>query len=388
MDISSMSEINFTDSAWSVIYSVVDDPLFIDKDAELIYESLRDRLQIVPFCDYLKRYIYEKAALKGSMKEIPLEEYRRTIIDSFRENDTPRSFYPNTVRMSAQVKNWLTQKCVAREAVFLLGFGLKMSPDDVNSFLVKALREPQISPDDPFEIICWYCYKNGYTFQKYLQLWEFWNNASAGDKVPADAREQDRAILSYLIKLKAEDGFSKQGSKAFEVFDRLFDRARKVAAEYLTAEDRLKPEDHPVRVYRAEEITEADIENILCSAIPRDRHGNLTSDSVSALHAAFLSKRPSRQRLHQVKTRASAVDRFDIITLNFFIHSQKIEPERKRRYRIFVEDTNKLLLECGCGALYVANPYEAFVLMCTLSQDPLITYMDVWERSFDKEEYV
>jgi len=382
MDINSMSEINFTDSAWSVFYSVVDDPFFNDKDADLIYEALRDRLQIVPFCDYLKRYIYEKAGLTGSPKEIPLEDYQHIIIDSFHETDTPKAFHPNTVKLSAQAKNWLTQKSVCREAVFLLGFGLKMGPEDVNEFLVKALREPQICPDDPFEIICWYCYKNGYTFPKYLQLTEFWNSTASGDRVPADAKAQDRAILSYLLKLKAEDGFSKMGSKAYGVFDELYGKACRVAAEMLTADSPKKPDGTPSRVYKTEEITEADIENIMCASIPRDRHGNLTSDSLSALHSAFLSKRPSRQRLHQVRSRAASVDRFDIITLNFFVSSHGAEPERKRRYRKFVEETNRLLVECGCGTLYVANPYEAFVLMCTLSQDPLVTYTDVWERSY------
>ena len=41
-----------------------------------------------------------------------------------------------------------------------------------------------------------------------------------------------------------------------------------------------------------------------------------------------------------------------------------------------------LLAACGYGGLYVATPYECFILMCILSEDPLSTYCDVWEMSY------
>ena len=34
------------------------------------------------------------------------------------------------------------------------------------------------------------------------------------------------------------------------------------------------------------------------------------------------------------------------------------------------------------GPLYIANPYECFILMCLLSEDPLGTYSDVLEVSY------
>ena len=38
---------------------------------------------------------------------------------------------------------------------------------------------------------------------------------------------------------------------------------------------------------------------------------------------------------------------------------------------------------CFLGELYISNPYECFVLMCILSEDPLGPYADVWEKSYD-----
>ena len=32
--------------------------------------------------------------------------------------------------------------------------------------------------------------------------------------------------------------------------------------------------------------------------------------------------------------------------------------------------------------LYVANPFESFVMMCMLTDDPLGSFADVWELSY------
>ena len=36
--------------------------------------------------------------------------------------------------------------------------------------------------------------------------------------------------------------------------------------------------------------------------------------------------------------------------------------------------------------LYPANPFESFVMMCMLTDDPLGSFADVWELSYDAEE--
>ncbi len=58
-------------------------------------------------------------------------------------------------------------------------------------------------------------------------------------------------------------------------------------------------------------------------------------------------------------------------------------PNKRERYFSFINSTNRLLEGCGLGELYISNPYECFVLMCLLSEDPLGTYADVWELSYE-----
>ena len=53
--------IDFTERAYDSMYDVVDDVNFREHDAELIYKALASRLRAIPFCNYLKRYIYKKS---------------------------------------------------------------------------------------------------------------------------------------------------------------------------------------------------------------------------------------------------------------------------------------------------------------------------------------
>ena len=119
--------IDFTEIAYDSMYDVVDDSSFREKDAELIYKALESRLKMIPFGNYLKRYIYKKAGIDGKYDEIPIKDYQLIIRESFSDNHTPASFVPSSSKLSALSKNWLTQKTVKRNVVFLLGFGLNMS---------------------------------------------------------------------------------------------------------------------------------------------------------------------------------------------------------------------------------------------------------------------
>ena len=363
-------QINFTDEAYSVLYDAVDDPYFVDKDADIIYEALRKKLRAVPFCDYLKRFLYKTAELKENFADVPLETYRGILSAAFRENAAPVSFEPVSVNKSTLLKNWLTQKSVRREVVLLLGFGLKMRDDEVNEMLIKALRERSLDPGDPDELICWYCYHNGCPFSEYARLKRIYLECDAPGEIPSSVGGTEAELLRYLIGAKNDKARLSRLADTRAAFNALFARAQTVAAGILPGE------------IKAADVTEADLEKILCSAVPRDSHGNLSPTHLSRLNALFAGKRPSRQRLNRVRAGSDKPDRFDLITLSFFIASQSAERQREKRYTAFLTETNRLLDECGYGPLYVTNPYECFILMCILSEDPLATYCDVWELSY------
>lgn len=385
-------ELDFTHYARESLYDIVDDPYFRDQDSVLIYQALQTRLKAIPFGDYLKRYIYIKAELSGDYSQIPLSEYQQIIRDAFADNVTPPSFTPTTAKFSALSKNWLTQQTVSRKVVFLLGFGLGMSVADVNDFLTKALKEPQINSKDPFEAICWYCYRNHFSYPKFVQLWDVYQATAPGtldmrllyEDRTIDVRgrmlslHDDAALITYLTRLKTADNSARYSVAARQHFDRLFDETR----DLIAAQQRTTA--HPVT---REDITPGDMERMICSAVPTDRFGNMTPGKRSNLNQQFLGRRFSRKRIHAILANTSEIDRFDLITLKFFILSLQVDsfPRPKPRYIRFIDEMNQILEDCCLGRLYIANPYECFILMCVLSDDPLGTYADVLEMSYQED---
>ena len=80
---SDIREYDFTEAAWESLYDAVDDTRFLDQDAQLIYNSLRHKLKLRSFGDYLKRYIYLKAGLSEPFTQIPLKDYQLIIRSAF-----------------------------------------------------------------------------------------------------------------------------------------------------------------------------------------------------------------------------------------------------------------------------------------------------------------
>jgi len=419
-----LDSLDFTKRSEDVFYDTVDLPEFQDKDAETIFRCLKSEIRLIPFCDYLKRYIYLKAGMAGNYRAVDVREYQHIIIDSFAENHTPKSFTETSTKMSALARNWLTQAAVNRTVVFLLGFGLNMCVEDVTGFLTKALRERDFNFKDPLEIIYWYCFKKGYKIPKMLLLIQKYEGLEAtpgyvvyGDRTiglrdTVKGIEDDEALLLYLSRLKNDNRTCFFSMTVAQWFSVLYLQCKKLIAEYYNA-DEIEPLERQIerymsdtktmrlsdaekkahiqkmrdsmKVWTYEDITEGDVEKILCCGTPVTSSGNLEKLSASRLSKYFKNRRISRQHIAEILSKSIAVDRFDLITLNFFLFSQneKYSMDSKNRYIAFVDSTNEILSECMMGELYVANPYECFLLMCILSDCPLATYADVWEMSFE-----
>jgi len=419
--------LEFTRGSQEKFYDAVDLDDFRDENPDIIFECLEKQMRLIPFGDYLKRYIFVKAGFEGHYDEIDLKEYQSIIIDSFRENSTPKSFEETSAKLSALAKNWLTQASVKRSVIFLLGFGLNMSIKDVSDFFVKAQRERDFNFKDPFEIICWYCLKKGYKFPKMMQLRKLYDemdienggfdygDRTIGIRDTFRNTNDDGTLLRLLSEFKSNSVNCTFSVTAQQWFDELYLKTRQIIAgcfnndederisekvqkyrEEIKNSDRLSDEEKNQRINKIraekkirteEDVSEGDVEKFICCGVPVDNNGNLVKFSVSKLVKHFGEKRLSRQHIHDILTKRTAVDRFDLITLNFFIFSQDESiSNNKTRYIRFVDETNLILSECSMGEIYVANPYECFLLMCILSDWPLASYADVLEKSFEVTE--
>lgn len=388
--------LDFTLVSENKFYDVVDIPDFKENDSETIFKYLSDSIRLVSFGDYLKRYIFKKAAMCGEYDKIDLVVYQNYITVSFNENETPKSFTDTTTKLSALAKNWLTQSSVNRSVVFLLGFGLRMSQLEVSAFLTKALCERDFNFKDPIEVIYWYCFKNNYKYSQMLKIQEKYLNMPS--KKPNDYSYMDATVeikdslinlneeellLESLVNLKDSIHKSLFSSTSEKWFLALYNECKRIIASFYTADEL---EEGNTKVWNIDEISEGDVEKVLCCGIPINLTGNLQKISSSKFASYFSSKRLSRQHLYELLNHLTPIDRFDLITLNFFIYANKDEylDDNKNRYIAFVDSTNAILEECSMGELYFVNPYESFLLMCILADAPFSTFADVWEMSFNE----
>ena len=379
---------SFTLKAWKKILGTAVDESFSSMDVDAIFSALSRSIRVVPFHEYLKRYLYEKAEILIPFSEVPLREYQDMIEEAFHDTGTPCSFLSVTTKLHQAIKNWLTRDDLSRESVLLLGFGLYMTVEDVNAFLTKALHSASLDPDDPTEAICLYCYQHEYKFAKYLQLKSLYDvmdttveKALIAEHQPLNRLEslqiieEDAALLIHLLERKGKEGLTPIKSRAADAFRQLYVQAHQTVSQQ---EERSSQRITGPRA----------LEKVLSAAVPVDANGNLVRESKTQTYAEFARKRITRQRLHRILSGAQLPSRYDLLTLKFYLLSNSLIGlnDRKEAMSRFIQEANGLLSSCGFGGIYPADPFDAFLLLCMLTCDPLGSYSDVMEAAYTQNE--
>ena len=361
---------------------------FDDNGAQAIYDTLAKNFGELSFGNYLKRYLYRKAEMTEPFESIPNETFQKMIIEEFTTRHVPAHFIPSSASLRKLSGNWLTQKTVSRQVVLLLGFGLGMPLEDVELFLTKGLMETSLSPKDPFEVICWYCYRFGLGFYSFSDLWQSYVS-QPNDMLRYDALGEQTGrlrklraqiadesnLMAYLSRFPEYSGPLKaQSITARGHFDRMWGEARRLCAEMVSDQN---------NVIQETQINVAGIENILYASVPRDRQGNLVPTRNAKLNGVFSGKRLTRQRVSDILSGTTAITRYDLMTLNYLVYSLLqgfLSPSTRKD--AFCRETNRILEECGMFPLYLANPYESFLELSISTEDPLCTFSDVFELCY------
>ena len=379
---------SFTLKAWKKIRGTALDESFSSMDADAIFSALSRSIRVVPFHEYLKRYLYEKAEILIPFSEVPLQEYQDMIEEAFHDTGTPCSFLSVTTKLHQAIKNWLTRDDLTRESVLLLGFGLYMTAEDVNAFLTKALHGAVLDPDDPMEAICLYCYEHEYKFAKYLQLKSLYDamdttveKALIAEHQPVNRLEslqiieEDAALLIRLLEKKGKGGLTPIKSRAAAAFRQLYAQAQQALPPQ---EKKSGPRFTGPRA----------LEKVLSAAVPVDANGNLVRESKTQTYTEFARKRITRQRLHRILSGAQLPTRYDLLTLQFYLYSHSLIDvnDRKEAMNRFIQESNGMLASCGFGGISAADPFDAFLLLCMLTCDPLGSYSDVMEAAYTQQE--
>ena len=388
-----LKDYEYTRNALHQIRDVIRSEKFRSVDSEAIYQYLVKDGAFVSFKDYFKRYIYQKANIQIPFLQVPDDLYKSILTESFQETRTPRSFTPTSRKWSVTMREWLTQDSVRRSTVFLLGFGLHMDVTDVSEFLSKAIREEDFRFDSAQEVVFWYCYRNGYGYpkaQELLQRYEMIEPRGKGDRNGIKRTEDllfqedfhlenEDDLLVYLAYLKG-DGEQERQLNSFRWFCTFTGQASEIIADYYNRDE---AERGSSRRWDVGDISSGDLEKWICSGIPVNRSGNLRKASDSRLGKLFGNRRMTRQRIDDLLKQKQSVERFDLITMGFFLAAISGIDDPVERYSTYVRKMNAILKECQFSELYPANPYEAFVLLCLMTDGPLSVYADIWEMSYE-----
>ena len=379
----SIRDYDYTKRSAANLKRITSSRLFRQAETDTILRYLSEQMEVVSFGDFLKRFIYESTGMTEPFHEVPEDTYVAYIYDSFERNRAPHAFDPVRSRWSAIVKRWLSSRSVERRTVFLLGFGLNMTDAEVSVFLMKVLKEQDFNFLDPAETVYWYCFHRGLPYAEALQLLDE-NDFSeeTGEKGPDfwnTVREHPEAYLSNARILRQYLAFLKECPEepekvAREAFQGLFDRALKAARQ--------------VRQREKESTTGAgDIESVLYSGVPRTGDRNLAPADRSMLAGQFGKYRLGRQRLGRLLRGEIPPERFDLLTLLFLdvaCRNTAGPDGLAEKFCSYVDEANEMLRKCRLWEVYPVNPYESFLMMCLLTEDPLCAFNDVWENSYGK----
>ena len=190
------------------------------------------------------------------------------------------------------------------------------------------------------------------------------------------------AGISLLFKISAQR--SEHGdSRAFQEFSRLWNgRGTIIAAMYQKDEEERPQPCLAGKGYYPVRCGESDLQRH-----SHQQYGKSQKMSASILAKHFSQKRFSRQRITNILNHKFPVERFDLLTLGFFIVSQEMaEEDPYARYRYFIEKMRETLHVCGMSEIYIVNPYECFLLMCLLTDCPLAVFSEIWEKSYEENE--
>lgn len=420
LDFSETSELNFTHDTNDFLDGLIPNPnedeidpkkiedYLYEDSAEKIYVFLTEKFCHHGFGDYLKRYIYREAKMKGSFNSIPNEEYQNIIICHFRDNLTDFSFYPTKAHSKEVSLNWLKRKVVSRETVLLLGFGLNMSLEDICNLLHKGLHEPLLDPKEPLEATCQYCYRKKYPFPRFKKIWEQFDpdhpsviisgssmDSTAKYQEELDSIDNDEDLLAYLYNLPLFKGTKRQSLTARKQFDQLYENIQKNLLKR-SQKDEVKEaglfkEQHDIGSSFSDEQkmdSNAEIENVLYAFVPKTEKMNLAPLQKSTLKDLFYEKRLNRQRIGQIQKGSIPISRFDLITMCFLDYDLRRDNQANiidEHYQAFIDETNAVLEKCNMEKLYVGNPYECFIMLCMQTESPIEVYSEIWGMSYEEQ---
>ena len=302
------------------------------------------------------------------------------------------------------------ESATVRNVAFHLAFALGMNAKNLKDILVKCLLQQVFNPKDHLECIFWYCLDKGIPYtvmrREYLDYYrseafdtQFQHAMEKGiADTPTMVLEADihqmmdsgkEDFFRYLWRLKYTESLIEEGRTTD--FGRVPD-AR--ALKWKTPHD-IYWENicHFVDVENGDEEAEPLTETQYAARFPkvwqslrRSCHEKNTDPMMDreTLKMIFSGVDYSKRGIENRKWGLVDMSRTEIIATQFIACCARGPAQNMPRSilrRDFLEEVNEDLVNSGLRKFYLRSPFELFVILCFLHEDPFCYFMASWEEA-------
>lgn len=348
------------------------------------------------FGSLINDYIYRQFLFSAHAKkdDISENEYWTYIKHSFENNGLKGCGSletPCTTRLDK--KRPILQKSIdsiQRDDIFLFAFGLGMDTDKVTELLTDYIFQYDFNPKNYVEVIYYWCLKNRSGISGVRQWMEFYNITECNYSRDICKNTGTTLLFSDLKHINNEFDFKNFlcSLKCSSDCDKKL-RSPKLEFENLVTDlprfTSYKPKKTgKVNItYLVESLAKF---RMAATALNADR--TLKHDILQKIFANIcISERVIRNRINGTVPVSRKELLFMYFITNTITYSNiqdnplECETDINKRVREFKAGVNYLMENCRMCNLTLASPFDFFLYFCLMHKDPLIYFLDSWNKS-------
>lgn len=370
------------------------------------------------FGDYLFSFIYDHTeSLKKyeSYDKVPFESIWKCITKSFKQNNmkgigTINKNANTPLAVYHEKSKHFDKLCFneSRESVFLFALGLRMTTDQVSELLTKMLLQSDFDPKDPKEVIIYWSLKSRndqdspYTLMlKWEKEYERIRKGISQYEINRyEKNDTDIIFKNQLLNIKDDTMFGNYLRTL--VYNNNINRCR---GKQRTIQEVFK--GFVMDIQRINKLVQEDeyvylgyekLANWLVlyrREISEKYQGPILPDDVlKTLFSTGIGNRIISFKKDYINDRINGnvtISRKDILIAKavVYFHEIKMDKEEGREYELsknmlwvdFSKDVDGYFELCRMQPFYLRNPFEYFLVICLLQNEPLDYFMANWERA-------
>lgn len=428
------------DNFWDKISMQTDKELNeFKKDKKKAVEYLQEKESTITLGFALRRYICEKFAVDLCENR---EKYKCQIkddngeilefeVDNFQNEDCSNEEYIRLMQILIKknevkhknkdkyierqdLRRWLGDKMCDRE-MFLrkISFILEMDNDDVNAFLNMVLAEKNYNFRKADEVVYYFCHKNNLKSDKAEELLEKYHGMEV--EASKENLKYTNCIADEVSRIENENQLLDYLKENKNNFIKISQSARNEFKELISDIKEMVKLIYPKMTKSDGTISDSYLEKIFRDGIQFNDDDISDYCNGKSTDSAKLKQSELKDILYQTLNRATIgkklkgqmeVVRKDLIFLSFYkfsllcsgydefeesefgeeseAYSEMHMDNTVKNMMEFRDDTDKLLLKCGMGKLYIPNRFDNLILLSLCDENPFEYFSDVIKSSFPK----